>query len=233
MAASASFWEYGSSRSCFTLPHCQLQCSGGLLLSAGFSPPLVHFALLVSGHVGLALKELCAFLAVILAQAWQIFYRLCIFKLGQVLLVAQVGVHLVEIAGVPTSLLLGVLTAYGWHGGLYPRPSAMGRAIVNVSAIAMQQWRRFGLQTKRAVRPCLQVGRILHGIESGPLANATSPAGPRLRRSADHFSGASTLLGRIFGHCACCLRRGQCALSLQSASLALEKGKCAGCCCLL
>jgi hypothetical protein len=34
-------------------------------------------------------------------------------------------VDLVEIARVTARLLLGVLSAYGWHVGLYPRPSAM------------------------------------------------------------------------------------------------------------
>lgn len=120
MAASASFWEYGSSRSCLTLPFVSLW----MHISSAVVPPLVHLALLMGDKVGLALKELCAFLAVMLPQARQVLYRLRILELGEVLLVAQVGVDLVEIAGMAARLLLGVLSAYGRHGGLYPRPSA-------------------------------------------------------------------------------------------------------------
>ena len=82
------------------------------------SPPLVNLALLVGDKVAIALKKLCAFLAVILAQAGQVLYGLCILELGQVLFVAQVGVNLVEVARMATCLLLGVLSAYGWHDGL-------------------------------------------------------------------------------------------------------------------
>ena len=79
-------------------------------------PPLVDLALLVGGEVGVALKKLCAFLAVVLAQAGQVLYGLFILEGGQMLVVAQVGVDLVQVARVAARLLLGVLSAYGWHG---------------------------------------------------------------------------------------------------------------------
>lgn len=90
-----------------------------------FLPALMNLALLVCDKVGVALKKLCAFLAVEFAQAGQIFYGLCILEFREMLLVAQVGVDLVEVARVSTCLLLGVLSAYGWHGGQYPRPSVI------------------------------------------------------------------------------------------------------------
>jgi hypothetical protein len=55
----------------------------------------VNLALLVCVEVGLALEKLCAFFAVMLAQARQIFYGFRILELREVLLVAQVGVDLV------------------------------------------------------------------------------------------------------------------------------------------
>lgn len=79
--------------------------------------PLVHLALLMGAKVGLALKKLCAFLAVVLAEARQIFYGFRIFEFCQMLLVAQVGVDLVEVARVSARLLLGVLSSDGRHGG--------------------------------------------------------------------------------------------------------------------
>ena len=82
-----------------------------------FLPPLVHLALLMRQHITLALIKLCAFFAVKLPQPRQIFYWLRILELGEMLLVAQVGVDLVEVARVATRLLLGVLSSYGGHGG--------------------------------------------------------------------------------------------------------------------
>jgi hypothetical protein len=81
-----------------------------------FLPPLVHLALLMRQHIALALIKLCAFLAVELPQPRQVLYRLRILELGEMLLVAQVGVDLVEVARVATRLLLGVLSSYGGHG---------------------------------------------------------------------------------------------------------------------
>ena len=75
--------------------------------------------------VGVALKELCAFCAVELAQAGQVLYGIGILEFRKMLLVAKVSVDLIEIARVAARLLLGVLSAYGRHGGLYPRPSVM------------------------------------------------------------------------------------------------------------
>lgn len=95
----------------------------------------MHLALLMRGEVGIALKKLCALFAVVLAQPRQIFYGLRILELCEMLLVVQVGVHLVEIANVPARLLLGVLSSDGWHGGCgvcgvqtvtYPRPLGSG-----------------------------------------------------------------------------------------------------------
>jgi hypothetical protein len=134
--ASASLIEYGSSFSAFTLRSisiCQYMSHRRAFLQD--VPPLVHLALLVRQHVGLALKELCALEAVVLPQAGQVFYGLRILELCEVLLVAQVGVDLVEVARMPARLLLAVLSAYGRHGGvlrrfdgcvgLDPRPSAV------------------------------------------------------------------------------------------------------------
>jgi hypothetical protein len=77
----------------------------------------MHLALLMRLKVAVALKKLCAFLAVPPPQSGQVFYRLRILELCEMLLVAQVGVDLVEVARVATRLLLGVLSSYGWHGG--------------------------------------------------------------------------------------------------------------------
>lgn len=85
----------------------------------------MDFAFLMSAKVWLALKELCALCAVPLPQAWQVLYRFGVLKLGEMLRIVQIGVHLVEIAGVAARLLLGVLSAYGRHVGLYPRPSGV------------------------------------------------------------------------------------------------------------
>lgn len=85
----------------------------------------MDLALLMRSKVAVALKKLCALLAVPLPQARQIFYGLRILEFGKMLLVAQVGVDLVEIARMSTCLLLGVLSAYGRHGGQYPRPSVI------------------------------------------------------------------------------------------------------------
>jgi len=87
---------------------------GGLL-----SPSLVRLALLVGAVVGLALKPLCAFFAVPLPQTRQVFAGLCVLEGSEVLLVTQVGVDLVKIAGVPACLLLRLLAAYGRHVGLW------------------------------------------------------------------------------------------------------------------
>jgi hypothetical protein len=76
----------------------------------------VHLALLMGAEVGVALKKLCAFFAVVLAQAGQVLDGLLVLEGGQMLFVAQVGVDLVEVAGIPARLLLRVLSAYGWHG---------------------------------------------------------------------------------------------------------------------
>lgn len=65
----------------------------------------MHFALLMCDKVGLALKEFCAFFAVVLAQTRQIFYGFRILELCEMFLVAQVGVDLVEVARVATCLL--------------------------------------------------------------------------------------------------------------------------------
>lgn len=91
--------------------------------SATLLPPLVDLALLMCDKVGIALEELCALFAVVLAQARQILYGLCILEFGKVFVVEQVGVDLVEITGVAARLLLGVLSSYGRHVGLCPRPS--------------------------------------------------------------------------------------------------------------
>lgn len=86
----------------------------------------MHLALLVGDEVAIALKKLCTFLAVILPQARQIFYGLRILELGQVFVVAQVGVDLVEVARMAARLLLGVLSTYGWHDGLVAGSAAVG-----------------------------------------------------------------------------------------------------------
>ena len=83
----------------------------------GSSPSLVHLPLVVCFEVGLALKPLCAFFAVPVAEAWQILGGLCVLELGEMLFVAQVGVDLVEIARVAARLLLGLFSPYGRHGG--------------------------------------------------------------------------------------------------------------------
>ena len=80
-------------------------------------PAFVHLALLVSEHVGLTLKKLCTFFAVVLPQTRQIFYGLCILELSQVFLVVQISMDLVEIACVSPRLLLGILSSYGRHCG--------------------------------------------------------------------------------------------------------------------
>lgn len=61
--ASASLIEYGSSFSAFTLRIVSMASEYCMFEDA---PPLVHLALLVRQHVGLALEELCALEAVIL-----------------------------------------------------------------------------------------------------------------------------------------------------------------------
>jgi hypothetical protein len=80
-------------------------------------PPLVHLALLMRHEVRFALEELCAFGAVVLPQAGQVFYGLRILELGQMLCVVQVGVDLVEVARVAARLLLGGFSSDGGHGG--------------------------------------------------------------------------------------------------------------------
>ena len=75
----------------------------------------MHFPLLVSNKIAFALEELCALFAIMLAQAWEIFYRFCILEFSKMLLVAEVGMDLVEIASVPSRLLLGVLSSDGRH----------------------------------------------------------------------------------------------------------------------
>lgn len=67
-------------------------------------------------EVGLALKELCAFLAVVLPQSRQIFYGFRILEFCEMFFVAQVGVDLVKIARMSARLLLGVLPSNGRHG---------------------------------------------------------------------------------------------------------------------
>lgn len=114
MPASASLIEYGSSFKAFTLR----TVSACLYLPVHFNvPPLVHLALLVGQHIGLTLKKLCAFFAVVLPQTRQVFYGLSILELCEVLLVVQVAVHLVEVARVSARLLLGVLSPDGRHSG--------------------------------------------------------------------------------------------------------------------
>jgi hypothetical protein len=103
-------------------------------------PPLVHLALLMRGEVGLALKKLCAFFAVMLPQTRQIFYGLLILEFCEMLLVAQVGVDLIEIARVPARLLLGVLSSDGRHVGL----CMLVCRIRGRSAMGLKMWRTFG-----------------------------------------------------------------------------------------
>lgn len=82
-----------------------------------FSPALVHLALVVCVEVGFTLKPFCALFAIPVAEAWQVLGSLCVLEMGEVLLVAQVGVDLVEIARVAARLLLRLFSSYGWHGG--------------------------------------------------------------------------------------------------------------------
>jgi hypothetical protein len=100
----------------------------------------VHLALLMRGEVGLALKKLCAFFAVMLPQTRQIFYGLLILEFCEMLLVAQVGVDLIEIARVPARLLLGVLSSDGRHVGL----CMLVCRIRGRSAMGLKMWRTFG-----------------------------------------------------------------------------------------
>lgn len=71
-----------------------------------YVPALVDLALCVGSEVCVALKKLCAFFAVVLAQAGQVLYGLRILEFCEVLLVAQVGVNLIEITRVAARLLL-------------------------------------------------------------------------------------------------------------------------------
>jgi len=100
-------------------------------------PALVHLSFLVCDKVGFALKEFCAFLAVVLAQTRQVFYGFRILELCEMFLVAQVGVDLVEIARVATCLLFGVLSPDGRHIGLWLLNRIRGR-----SAVGLKMWRR-------------------------------------------------------------------------------------------
>jgi hypothetical protein len=121
-------------------------------------PPLMHLALLMRLKVAVALKKLCAFLAVPPPQSGQVFYRLRILELCEMLLVAQVGVDLVEVARMAARLLLGVLSSYGWHDGRWavsvPRPS-----VIRVRS-RMVGYRKFKWSSWTVHRaPCLQVER--------------------------------------------------------------------------
>ena len=97
----------------------------------------MHLALGVGDPVGLALKELCAFLAVVLAQAGQILCGRRVLERGEMLVVAQVGVDLVEIARVAARLLLGVLSPYGGHAGRWAR----GRPDGGTAGRTVGRWR--------------------------------------------------------------------------------------------
>jgi hypothetical protein len=70
----------------------------------------------MGSKVGLALKPLCALFAVPFSKPWQVLGRLGVLELGEVLVVVNVSVDLVEVAGMPTRLLLGLVAAYGRHG---------------------------------------------------------------------------------------------------------------------
>ena len=72
-------------------------------------------------HVALALKPLCALLAVPLSESGQVLGSLGVLVLGEVLVVVDVGVDLVEVARVAARLLLRLVTADGRHGWMAGR----------------------------------------------------------------------------------------------------------------
>jgi hypothetical protein len=112
-AASASFMVYGSSRRARTLSSVSTRSCP---IQHRCAPPLVHLPLLMGDKVGVALKPLCALLAVPLAEPGQVLGGLGVLELGEVLVVVEVGVDLVEVACVAARLLLGLLAANGGHG---------------------------------------------------------------------------------------------------------------------
>ena len=79
------------------------------------SPSLVWFCLCVRSVVELRLEPLCTFNAVPLAQARQVLGSLCVFELIKMLFLVEIGVNLVKIARMASSLLLRVGTTYSRH----------------------------------------------------------------------------------------------------------------------
>lgn len=141
----------------------------------------MHLALLMRAEVGVALKKLCAFLAVVLAQAGQVLYGLLILEGGEMLFVAQVGVDLVEVAGMAASLFLRVLSAYGWHGACVCGIVAVCRAVlIRGRRLSVREWlsamgRVGSVGTGAARGPCgsLQVRKSCGAMPDAGQANAT------------------------------------------------------------
>lgn len=89
VAASASFWVYGSSLSCLTLQTShQYACEAVVATGQGGranSPPLVRLAAPVGDQGRLGLVPLCALDAVVLAQGGQVFDELGVLVLLEML----------------------------------------------------------------------------------------------------------------------------------------------------
>ena len=139
----------------------------------------MHLALLVRTEVGVALKKLCAFLAVVLAQAGQVLYGLFILEGGEMLFVAQVGVDLVEVAGMAASLFLRVLSTYGWHcvvycAVVYKAVLIRGRRLsVREWMAAMGQVGSVGTGAARGPCGSLQARKSCGAMPDAGQANAT------------------------------------------------------------
>ena len=105
-AASDSFCEYGSSFSIRTL--CFDICLESVLvveqrLRRGRRgkvniPPFVVLPAPVLAQIVLLLKVLCALNAVVCSQRWPVFVRNERLELGQLARVAEVAVHLIDVA---------------------------------------------------------------------------------------------------------------------------------------
>jgi hypothetical protein len=95
-AASASFWEYGSSFNAFTLLCIVSEQSVDAALLA--IPSLVVLALQVRPLAVLSLKPFRTFDAVELSQAWQILRRFCCLILCEMLRRQHVRLDLVKIS---------------------------------------------------------------------------------------------------------------------------------------